>query len=56
MTTKAKATICILAALLVLSTVPIDLHIAFGLAFIFMIAMAIYKLGQVGMKKRDSVY
>jgi hypothetical protein len=56
MTKRAEATICILAVLFVLSTIPIDLHIAFGLAFIFIIAIAIYKLSQVEMKKRDKVF
>ena len=56
MTKKTEATICILAVLFVLSTIPLDLHIAFGLAFIFIIAIAIYKLSQVEMKKRDKVY
>jgi hypothetical protein len=56
MTKRTEATICILAVLFVLSTIPIDVHIAFGLAFIFIIAIAIYKLSQVEMKKRDKVF
>ncbi len=56
MTKKTETTICILAVLFVLSTIPIDLHIAFGLAFIFIVAIAVYKLSQVEMKKRDKVY
>ena len=56
MTTKTEATICILALLFVLSSIPIDLHIAFGLAIIFMIAIVIYKLSQAEMKRRDSVH
>ncbi len=56
MTTKTETAICILALLFVLSSIPIDLHIAFGLAIIFMIAIAIYKLSQVEMKERDNVY
>jgi hypothetical protein len=56
MTKRTEATICVLAVLFVLSTIPIDLHIAFGLGFIFIIAIAIYKLSQVEMKKHDKVY
>jgi hypothetical protein len=56
MTKRTEATICILAVLFVLSTIPLDVHIAFGLAFIFIIAIAIYKLSQVEMKKRDKVF
>lgn len=56
MTKKTEATICILAVLFVLSTIPLDLHIALGLGFIFIIAIAIYKLSQVEMKKHDKVF
>lgn len=56
MTKRTEATICVLAVLFVLSTIPIDLHIAFGLGFIFIIAIIIYKLSQVEMKKHDKVF
>jgi hypothetical protein len=56
MTKRTEATICILAVLFVLSTIPLDLHIALGLGFIFVIAIVIYKLSQVEMKKHDKVF
>jgi hypothetical protein len=56
MNTKTEATICILAAFFVLSSILIDAHVALGLAFIFLIAMAIYKLSQIGTKNQDTVF
>jgi hypothetical protein len=56
MTKRTEATICILAALFVLLTFLIDLRTAFGLTMIFLFMMAVYKLSEIEMKKRNKVF